>query len=222
MKKICLTIILLSNIFAQTFADTAQRRTPTQQNKLTLIGGLNLGTIEYNNSQLNDLADIQYRAGANLAVEITQGKMKLGAAFIQRGGDLSLDMDGITLSGYDVINYIAIYGLLPVVSQQGFTASAGFQAGKMISGKTKMTLTDTYNLTGYGYGYSETMSQDLETEYFNIDYGLIVAADFKITSQIGIRGSYYIGLGDVLAGFPGGSDDNYKHRGIGIDLLYKR
>ena len=230
MKRIYIIIILVASMFSQN--QTAHSSSSGfSQNQVTLSGGINWGTIKYNNSDVPDEVDIHYRSGLNIGVETTQGKIKLGVAYIQRGAELIVDVDAgfidpiysglgeLTLSGYDELNYLSAYGFLPIVNQRSFTASAGFQIGKMISGKTQMTLTDPNNITGYGYGYSETKNQKLDEDYFNIDYGILIAIDLKIAPKINCRGSYYIGLGDVLAGFTS-SDGNYKFQGIGINLLY--
>lgn len=198
MKKLFITtlftiLVLAVNLSAQT--------------DVTLVGGANLSTVKYNDNTVDNIVDISMRSGFMLAIEAKGGAVIAGVAFNQRGANFK--MSEYDFEGSDTYNYLSGYILFPVSIQKKLSLFGGCQLGKFIGGSASYEQ----------YGDSETV--DLVAEDFSIDFGLLFGADVMFNSTIGVRGSYYIGLSNVIAisGVP--SDANYKNRGIGICLLYK-
>ena len=93
------------------------------KNSLTLIGGVNMGHIQFN-EDMTDVFDSEHKAGLNIGIEKTFhpnsfNSFKLGGAFIQRGYEYEFivydsgDGDVIELhsSGPITFNYISGYAL---------------------------------------------------------------------------------------------------------------
>ena len=189
MKKSLTILLLVTGLFAQ--------------GGLTIVGGLNMGSIKYNDSDVADEVDVSMKTGFSFGVEKMVGSLIVGGGFVQRGANVEIDFGGLgKVKGSDTYNYLSVYGLYPFGSVFG-----GFQLGKSIGGKTEVSLD------------GESESEDLEGEDFALDYGLLLGVDYSINASLGVRASYYLGLADV--GKEGDSDENFKNTGIGISLLYK-
>ena len=173
----------------------------------TIVGGLNMGSIKYNDSDVADEVDVSMNMGFSIGAETMAGPLKVGGGFVQRGANVEFDLLGETLEGSDIFNYLSGYGLYPFAIQEGLSAFGGFQLGKCIGGKTEV-------LWGV-----ESESEDLKGKDFALDYGLLLGVDYSINANMGVRASYYLGLADVVEDVV--SDLNYKHTGIGVLLLYK-
>ena len=193
MKKSLTILLLVTGLFAQ--------------GGFTIVSGLNMGSIKYNDSDVADEVDVSMRMGFSIGAETMAGPLKVGAGFVQRGANVEFDLLGEKLEGSDTYNYLSGYGLYPFSIQEGLSAFGGFQAGKCIGGKTEASLA------------CESESEDLEGEDFALDYGLLLGVDFSLNVNMGVRASYYLGLADVVEDLD--SDFNYKNTGIGISILYK-
>ena len=193
MKKSLTTLLLVTGLFAQ--------------GGITIVGGLNMGSLEYNDSDLADAVDISMKPGLSMSAETMVGPLKVGGGFVQRGANIEADFLGETLEGSDTFNYLSGYGLYPYTIQEGLSAFGGFQLGKCIGGKTEISFD----------GNSE--SEDLEGEDFELDYGLLLGVDYMLNTNMGVRASYYLGLADVVKDLD--SDSNFTNTGIGISLLFK-
>jgi len=177
------------------------------QTDVTLVGGLNLSTVKYNDNNADNYVDISMRSGFILGVETVGGPFIVGAAFIQRGANVKSKV--YDFEGSDTYNYLSGYLLYPISIQKQLSVYGGCQLGKLIGGTAKFE----------SDGATET--NDLDAEDYALDFGILFGADVMFNSSVGIRGSYYIGLSNVIGveGYP--SDANYKNRGIEICLLYK-
>ena len=104
------------------------------QGGITIVGGLNMGSVEYNDSDLADAVDISMKPGLSMSAETMVGPLKVGGGFVQRGANIEADFLGETLEGSDTFNYLSGYGLYPYSIQEGLSAFGGFQLGKCIGG----------------------------------------------------------------------------------------
>ena len=192
MKKSLTILLLVTGLFAQ--------------GGITIVGGLNMGSIKYNDSDLADLIDISMKMGLSVGAETMAGPLKVGGAFVQRGTNSSIGILWAAYSekieGSNTYNYLSGYALYPYAIQEGISAFGGLQTGFFLSGSSEV----------------EDESIDLESDDFGLDYGLLLGVDYMLNTNMGIRASYYLGLADVLK--DADSDLNLKNRGIGISLLY--
>jgi len=188
MKKSLTILLLVTGLFAQ--------------GGITIVGGLNMGSIKYNDSDLADLIDISMKMGLSVGAETMAGPLKVGGAFVQRGTNSSIEILGEKIEGSNTYNYLSGYALYPYAIQEGLSAFGGLQAGFYLSGS----------------GEVEGESYDLESDDIGLDYGLLLGVDYMLNTNMGIRASYYLGLADVVK--DADSDLNFKNRGIGISLLY--
>jgi len=193
MKKSLTILLLITGLFAQ--------------GGFTIVGGLNMGSIKYNDSDVADEVDVSMKMGFSIGAETMAGPLKVGGGFVQRGANVEVDLLGETLEGSDTYNYLSGYGLYPFSIQEGLSAFGGLQFGKCIGGETEASFA------------GESESEDLKGEDFALNYGLLLGIDFSINANMGVRASYYLGLADVVEDLD--SDFNYKNTGIGISLLYK-
>jgi len=183
------------------------------QGGLTIVGGLNMGSIKYNDSDMADEFDVSMKMGFSIGAETMAGPLKVGGGFVQRGANVevvfinSITQYGEKFEVSETINYLSGYGLYPFSIQEGLSAFGGFQLGKCIGGKAEFSID------------GESESEDLKGEDFALDYGLLLGVDYSINANMGVRASYYLGLADVVEDVD--SDFNYKHSGIGVSLLYK-
>jgi len=188
-----ITVVLTTNLLAQI--------------ELTIVGGVNLATIKYNDNSVDNNVDISMKSGLIIGLETVGGPFIVGGAFTQRGANFKTEFYGNEFEGSDTYNYITGYILYPVAVQNVLSLFGGCQLGKSIGGTAKYE--DDYD--------SETY--DLKAEDFTLDIGLLFGADFMLNSNVGARASYFIGLSDVIDGVV--ADNNFKNRGIGFCLLYK-
>jgi opacity protein-like surface antigen len=188
MQKPILTLFLITGLFAQ--------------GGFTIVGGLNLGSVQYNDSDVADLFDISMKVGLNIGAETAVGPLKVGGALVQRGAKMEMSFLGETFTGSDTYNYLTAYGIYPYAIKEGISAFGGLQLGKAIGGTSEFD------------GDSETLNSD----DFALDYGLLIGLDYMINTKMGVRASYYLGLADVIKDVD--SDFNFKNTGIGLALLY--
>jgi len=200
MKKYLLIILLISLILTINLL---------AQVELTIVGGVNLASVKYNDNTIDNYYDILLKPGLIAGVEAIGGPFIIGGSFIQRGAETKSMNDEDDFEGSDTYNYVSGYLLYPVKVQKVLSIFGGCQIGKLISGSATIKeggSTQTFNL---------------EAEDYALNFGLLFGADFMLNSNIGARASYFIGLSNVVgvAGYP--SEYNYKNRGIGLCLLYK-
>ena len=198
MKKLLLTSIFVTGILATSLF--AQRG-------FTLVGGLNLGSIKYNNDNVDNDVDISTKTGLILGVESTGGPLNMGVAYIQRGAKFKAEFLYDDIRIIETYNYLSGYVIIPISIQKVLSVFGGGQIGICLGGTSEME------------SGGESMTYDLEGEDFAIDLGLLFGADYMFNTNIGIRASYYLGLADVADGVE--SNYNFKNRGIAINLLYK-
>lgn len=193
MKKSLTTILLITGLFAQ--------------GGFTFVGGLNMATIQYNDSDVGDAIDVSTNMVLNIGAEAMAGPLKVGGAFVQRGAKFEMELLGIKVEGSDIYNYLSVYGIYPLLIQEGLSAFGGLQLGYGIGGTAKLKI------------LGESDSEKIDGDALALDYGLLLGVDFMLNANMGIRASYYLGLADVAKDIT--SDINYKNRGIGINILYK-
>ena len=194
MKKSLIIMLLVTGLSAQ--------------GGFTIVGGLNMGSTKFNDSDIADEIDLFLKLGLSVGAETMVGSFKVGGAFVQRGSKLEIDLFDEKLEGSDTYNYLTGYGLYPYSINEGLAVFGGFQLGTFIGGKSEITF------------LGESESEDLEADNFALDYGLLLGVDYMVNANIGVRASYYLGLADVAKDVE--SDLNFKNTGIGIALLYKR
>ena len=193
MKKTLLFILFIACISAQS--------------GLTFIGGLNMATIKYNDDDIGDQITVSSNMLVNVGVEKMVGAMMVGGAFVQRGAKIEMEILGIDVKGSDSYNYLSIYGIYPLISQQSFSAFGGLQVGYGIGGMAEIEVA------------GDSDSEKIDGDALALDYGLLLGADIMLNANMGIRASYYLGLADVSK--DADSDLNFKNRGLTISILYK-
>lgn len=191
MKKFIIPFILITGLSAQM--------------GITVIGGLNLSTIAYNESDMEDLFDITSQMGLAIGAEKMLGPVNVGAAFVQRGTKMSFDFFGTSFESTQTVNYLALHGLYPYSVMEALSVFGGLQLGIGLGGTVEF----------------EGETEDIESGDTAMDYGLLLGADYMFMPNIGVRASYYLGLADVDASDEATSETNWKNRSIGISLLYK-
>ena len=183
--------------------------------EISLLGGVNFGNIQYNSD--NEM-NLESRTGANVGMEIdiTQKlttdwwhpkAIKVGGAFIQRGTNRD--------SGFDVYNYVTAHSLYylnwgsigSLNLDKNFPIYIGLQLGACIGGTVDE-----------GIAGDENNSLNLDGDDFNFNYGLLLGGDIMISNRMGIRVSYYKGFANAMKDRD--EDENFKHTGIGIGILY--
>ena len=120
MKKSLTILLLVTGLFAQ--------------GGITIVGGLNMGSIKYNHSVMADLIDISMKMGLSVGAEKMAGALKVGGAFVQRGTKTSTKISGEIRKGSDTYNYLTGYALYPYAIQERLSAFGGLQAGFFLSG----------------------------------------------------------------------------------------
>ena len=196
MKKLMLVSLLVIGIFSTgLFA----------QIELKIVGGLNFGSVRYNDKDIADNVDVSTKTGLIIGLETIGRPFNIGVAYVKRGA--KYEVDGLDLKVSESYNYLTGYLILPISIQKELSAFGGCQIGISLGGISEVEL----------YGVSESV--DLEADDFNTDFGLLFGADYMLNPKIGVRASYYLGLSDVANGIE--SDYNFKNRGIAINFLYK-
>ncbi|MCF7885106.1 MAG: PorT family protein [Candidatus Marinimicrobia bacterium] len=194
MKKVFIVMLLLSTfVFAQ--------------GSFRLNGGINMGNIQWNDSEMHDQVDPQPIIGIDAGLEKAFSSLILGVHYVQRGmqtEDFIIDNVDMTLT----MNYVNGYALVSIGSPEStFSLFLGGEVGKYLNGET----TQEYD--------GESNSEEIDAENINIDYGAVAGAYLWLSKRIGLRGSYYYGLSDI--------DDvedvdlTGKHNGIQIQLSYR-
>ena len=191
MKKFIIPFILITGLSAQM--------------GITVVAGLNLSTIKFNESEFEDLFDITSQIGLAIGAEKMLGPVNVGAAFVQRGAKTSVDFFGETFEGTRTDNYLALHGLYPYSVMDALSVFGGLQLGIGLGGTSEF----------------DDESEDIKSGDMALDYGLLLGADYTFMPNIGVRLSYYLGLADVDASEIATSDTNFKNRSIGINLFYK-
>ena len=195
-------------LFILLFITTVQTANLLAQMELTIVGGVNLATVKYNDNAVDNNIDISTKSGFILGIETVGGPFIIGGNFIQRGTNYTVnDEDYGEITQKDNFNYLSGYLLYPISIQKKLSIFGGCQLGKGIGGTQ---VADGDDISG---------SNVLKADDFNLDFGLLFGADYMINSSIGLRALYFIGLSDVAEGIPANS--NFKNRGIGLCLLYK-
>jgi len=194
MKGYLTSLLIISSIFAQS----------------AMIGGYNMSKVEYNNEDTDDLK-IDTRSGFNLGFETRSGNLIAGASFVQRGSETTFNEDGLDFKSDLLLNYAALHLLIPIPMGTSLEGFGGLQAGFSLGGISKSTIN--------WYGYTETVKEDIETDEFDVDAGLLVGANIMLNESAGIRASYYLGLTDVVKDID--EDDNFKNNTISLSLIFK-
>ncbi len=175
------------------------KKSTSGRSRLHFIVGLNSGAIIYNDNTLTDIIKVSGIAGVYLGIEHRMGPLMTGAAIVQRGASVSVDILGF--EGTDRYNYLSVYMTLPLKIGNQMYVYGGGAFSRMVSGTTEDS-SGTYNLDMKG---------------FDNDFGVILGMDYMINARIGLRGEVYLGLVDVMLNTP--SNLNYKNRGVTISLL---
>lgn len=177
--------------------------TVSAQNEITVVGGINLSTISYNDSEINDMVDISFKPGIYFGAEKLLGNIRVGAGFSQRGASLEFDFLGENYSGTDTYNYFDLHGLYTFNATLEVDALLGLGIGYGLGGKTEF----------------EGESDTIEGKYLNLDYGVLLGADYLLKDGNRIRVMYYFGLADVAKDLE--TDFNYRNRGLSIQFTRK-
>ena len=84
MKKLFILLLIVVGVFAASlFA----------QVELTFVGGMNLGSVTFNENEVDNYYDISMKPGLILGVETIGGPFIIGGVFIQRGVIIELSED---------------------------------------------------------------------------------------------------------------------------------
>jgi hypothetical protein len=174
------------------------------QGDLTWVAGLNLAMISFNDDNFAEEINLAPKLGGHLGTESLIGPLLLGVSFIQRGEQIMSERDEDRVEGYDIYNYLAVQGLYPfsILDQRTL---AGLLVGQCVGGKAKVRGHDP---------------EGLNSNALNLDYGVILGLEFSASKRVRIRTTYYLGLADVVKELP--ASLNFKHRGIGTTLIYRR
>jgi len=106
------------------------------ESEIYLFGGVNLGSISYNDSNIQSSIDMSTRVGVNLGVDLTANNFKGGVGYAQFGSNFDLTSYGYG-KGSDTYNYLTFYGTFCHQLQQ-LKIFGGIQGGKCIGGTTKI------------------------------------------------------------------------------------
>ncbi|NOZ08114.1 MAG: PEGA domain-containing protein [FCB group bacterium] len=166
---------------------------------LQFIVGINSGTIIYNDKTFTDLIKVSGIVGVYVGVEHRMGPLMTGAAIVQRGAAVSVDILGF--EGTDRYNYLSAFVTLPIKIGNQLYLYGGGSFSTMVSGTTE----------------DSSGSYKLDTKAFDNDFGVILGMDYMINARIGLRGEVYVGLVDVM--LDTASDLNFKNRGFTVSLL---
>jgi len=178
------------------------------QIELTIVGGINISKVKYNDNAVDNDVVISNKPGFIIGIETIAGPFNIGGNYIQRGVNYEFTDEYLgELTQKDNFNYLSGYLLYPVSIQKKFALFGGCQLGKALGGTQVLEGDDISD------------SNVLKADEFNLDFGLLLGADFMLNINIGVRASYYIGLSDIAEGVP--TNNNLKNRGIGLCLLYK-
>ena len=155
------------------------------QSGYTLVGGFNMST--FGGDDAPDEADNLMGFKIGIQQTIANGLIAT-YSFTQRGYEYS----GNYYSGEMKLNYLSASIVKPFSMGPGFDFLAGGDIGYFLGGESESCF-------DYGYGNNCTSvdidSDDLDSSF---DFGLEIGARYKVNNQIGIVGTYYLGLKNVL------------------------
>jgi len=193
MKKYVFSILIVSNLFGQS--------------GLTVIGGLNMSNIIFNDDDITKEVDIYTRNGVNIGLEGRTANYIAGTSFVQRGTVVKWVYLDYNFDAYDVYNYFSLHILYPISIGTRFEGFGGIQTGFGLFGET------------YEEGAGNIDSEVLSTDFFGVEAGYLIGASFMLNEKFGIRASYYLGLTDVVKDYD--VDENYKNSTISLLGLMK-
>lgn len=197
MKKNYLLIALLSILVSTNLL---------AEGKYTLTGGINFSTINYNEDELNDNLKIQSKTNFMLGIESPTNPIRIGVVFVQKGA--SLDNYHGSEKYEQTFNYIALYALLALDFYKRIIPFGALECGMSLGGKEKWTDYD-----------GSTNTRNIAPHKINFELGLNVGTDIMLLPKIGVRGSYCIGLTNVVKDLD--KDLNFKNRTFEFNLLFK-
>ena len=152
-----------------------------------IIGGVNYGGITYNES-ISEHMSITNGVGFNANLEKSIGPMLVGAGYLQQNYTENFDSEDYDNSNFKntvSASYVVGYAIYPYEIWK-FRFWGGVQLGKCLNGKM--------NKTENGIEQEITM----DSNDYNLDFGLLAGTDFMITKNIGSRFSYYYGITKIL------------------------
>ena len=203
MKKVLVVLIISMGMYAQ--------------DGITVVGGITMSKFKYNDRSIFDEIASDFKInniqGFSISIEKMINSLKIGSSYVQRGTRYQIyysDLFDMTVSSSAEIemtlNYISGYILYPHLLDEKLSAFGGIQAGTSLGGTLKIS------------SESENDSDTIESDELNLDYGLLLGLDYFYDTKIGLRASYYYGLGGVAKDVD--ENRNFKNRTIGLSLLY--
>ncbi len=200
MKSIMITLAMATVLFAQSsFKQNGFQQERDSFSRLYLVGGISLANIVYNDADIQDQFDPDMYRGAYVGLESPSGPALVGLGFLQQGARIK---DG-GFKGTDRYNYLSGYLLIPYHLTRRLALLAGLQGGYCLFGDTER----------------DGESEHLTSNDFDIDYGLLLGANLSARGKLGLRGTWYYGLADVLS--DNEADLSFRNRGFTLSLVYR-
>jgi len=157
------------------------------QSGYTLVGGFNMSTFGG-----DDVDEADNLMGFKIGIQQTIANGLIATySFTQRGCEFSDNY----YSGEMKLNYLSASIVKPFSMGPGFDFLAGGDIGYFLGGESESCF--DYGYDGYGNNCTsvDIDSDDLDSSF---DFGLEIGARYKVNNQIGIVGTYYLGLKNVL------------------------
>ena len=215
MKNIIIIVLLITTLYSQ--------------NNMAAIGGVNYSTFVNSDEVIygNAKEIIGYRIG----IEKNSNGLITGITYSQRGTSFEYDYyynDGYVY-GYTsyndkiTLNYLTGYILARVPLLSGLSLLAGGEIGYFIEGEISAEWEFEGSIESYRDSYTYTFDRDewLDEMWGNdIDYGIVLGAQFNLSPKIAVAGTYYMGLVDIFKERDGPNTEMGKHSGLQIYLSY--
>ena len=198
MKKMIITIMLITGLFAQS--------------NMTLVGGVNYATFGGSDNELEGVSPdnlLGFRFG--LQQNLANGLIS-GATYTQRGALYSETEEGASIDVTFKVNYLTTYVLKPFPMQPGFDLLAGMEVGYFLGANMELKFCND--------GDCESEDEDVDGDDWDdmdnnkIDYGLVVGGQYNINQQMSIIGTYYLGLSSWA------DEDDITNSGLTINIAY--
>ena len=167
---------------------------------LSAYGGLNLGSISYEES----CSDCLMRPGLSLGVNYSKPTLPviLGAGISMRGNKMEMTVDPLgDIKSEIKFMYLDLSAIFPYPLGPG-GVFAGIDIGMPLSAEGCSTV-----------GTASEVCNDIED--VNMDFGLSLGYAYPINEMMAVYASYYMGLVEIT------EDSKSKHTGIGLGMSYE-
>jgi len=176
---------------------------------LTIVGGMSLSTINFNDKNIQKKAKVKYGQGYDFGIETKFKCFITGVSLTQYTAiyrqEITADFFHLKLDFTDIYHYLTFYGLIPYSVIKQMSVFGGVQVSNCMGRKITAKLEDASDTANYN-------------EY-SLNYGLITGVDFIVNSWIGLRASYNYWLQNIENHFI--EDKTFKISGIRFNLLIK-